>query len=119
MDPERVVVVSFVLGAAAVLGFTSVPAEALLLVLAAIAGYGAVGTQTLINGWVTRSYPPHARTTGIGWSLGVGRLGGITGPTVTGLIVAATGAGAGAFWLFAAVGVIGAAPASGVRVKQN
>ncbi|MGO1286159.1 MAG: MFS transporter [Brachybacterium sp.] len=117
--PKRVVVVSFVLGAAAVLGFTSVPAEALLLVLAAIAGYGAVGTQTLINGWVTRSYPPHARTTGIGWSLGVGRLGGITGPTVTGLIVAATGAGAGAFWLFAAVGVIGAALASGVRVKQN
>ncbi len=106
--PRRVVIVSFLAGAIAVGAFSLVSAEALLLTLAAIAGYGAVGTQTLINGWVTRAYPPEARTTGIGWSLGIGRLGGITGPVLTGAIVAATGGGSAAFWLFAGVGVIGA-----------
>lgn len=110
--PRRVVIISFLAGALAVAAFTLVSAEAALLALAAVAGYGAVGTQTLINGWVTRSYPPEARTTGIGWSLGIGRLGGIIGPSLTGIIVAATGGGTAAFLLFAGVGVLGAALAT-------
>ena len=84
----------------------------------AFAGYGAVATQTLINGWVTRSYPATARTTGVGWSLGIGRIGGIVGPSVTGAIVSATGGGTAAFLLFAAVGVIGALLAAAVNQRQ-
>jgi len=91
-----------------VLCFASVDTNALLLTLAAFAGYGAVATQTLINGWVTRSYPGAARTTGVGWSLGIGRIGGIVGPSVTGWIVSTTGGGTAAFVLFAAIGVVGA-----------
>ncbi len=103
-----VVTASFVVGAVAVLCFAGVDGTAPLLILAAFAGYGAVATQTLINGWVTRSYPAEARTTGVGWSLGIGRLGGIVGPSVTGWIVSVTSGGTAAFLLFAAVGVVGA-----------
>jgi AAHS family 4-hydroxybenzoate transporter-like MFS transporter len=34
-------------------------------------------------------YPTHIRSTGIGWGLGVGRLGGATGPLAAGALVAA------------------------------
>ncbi|MGO3481697.1 MFS transporter, partial [Corynebacterium variabile] len=110
-----VVTASFLVGALAVLAFSGADGTALLLVLAAVAGYGAVATQTLINGWVTRSYPAQARTTGVGWSLGIGRIGGIVGPSVTGWIVSATSGGTAAFLLFAAVGVVGALVAGAVR----
>jgi AAHS family benzoate transporter-like MFS transporter len=113
-----VVTASFLVGAAAVLCFAGADSTALLLTLAAFAGYGAVATQTLINGWVTRSYPATARTTGVGWSLGIGRIGGIVGPSVTGAIVSATGGGTAAFLLFAAVGVIGALLAAAVNQRQ-
>lgn len=110
-----VVTASFLVGALSVLAFSGADGTTLLLVLAALAGYGAVATQTLINGWVTRSYPAEARTTGVGWSLGIGRLGGIVGPSVTGWIVSATSGGTSAFLLFAAVGVVGAVVAGAVR----
>ncbi|AGP29896.1 MFS transporter [Corynebacterium terpenotabidum] len=112
---KTVVTASFLVGAVAVLCFAGAHGTAVLLVLAAFAGYGAVATQTLINGWVTRSYPAEARTTGVGWSLGIGRIGGILGPSVTGWIVSATAGGTAAFLLFAAVGVVGAVVAATVR----
>lgn len=110
-----VVAVSFLLGSAGVVAFAFTTAPDVLLALAAVTGYGAVATQTLINGWVTRHYPPQARTTGIGWSLGIGRLGAIAGPAVTGFIVAATGGGQMAFILFACLAALGAVLASQVR----
>ncbi|WP_370624969.1 MFS transporter [Corynebacterium sp. TAE3-ERU12] len=110
-----VVCASFLLGSAGVVAFAFTAAPDLLLALAAVTGYGAVATQTLINGWVTRHYPPEARTTGIGWSLGIGRLGAIAGPAVTGFIVAATGGGQMAFILFACLAAVGAVLASQVR----
>ena len=106
-QPRTVVTLSFIIGAVAVAALTFVTSEVFLLMVAALAGYGAVGTQTLINGWVTRSYPVHVRTTGIGWSLGVGRLGAISGPLITGAVLTATGGGAAAFLTFAGVGAIG------------
>lgn len=107
-ESRPVVLASFLLGAAGVVAFSAGSSAGVMLVLAAITGYGAVATQTLVNGWSTRYYPPEARTTGIGFSLGVGRVGGIAGPSITGLIVAATGGGAAAFSLFAGVAVVGA-----------
>ncbi|MCZ9309418.1 MFS transporter [Corynebacterium uberis] len=103
-----VVTASFIIGAVAICAFAFVGSTAVLLGIAIFAGYGAVATQTLINGWVTRSYPAAARTTGVGWSLGMGRLGAIIGPWVTGVLVASTGASQAPFLLFAATALVGA-----------
>ncbi|MDR1431788.1 MAG: MFS transporter [Propionibacteriaceae bacterium] len=106
---RRVVAVSFLCGAAAVGVLAGVADEGVMLSAVALAGYGAVGTQTLINGWVTRFYPDRVRATGIGWSLGIGRFGGIAGPFAVGVIEQASGTAAAAFALFAAVALGGAA----------
>jgi AAHS family benzoate transporter-like MFS transporter len=128
---RRVVASSFLCGAAAVavLAVASTEsvlssagvfsAESVLLLAVALAGFGAVGTQTLINGWVTRFYPAHVRATGIGWSLGIGRLGGIAGPFTVGVIEQTTGTTGAAFTLFATIAVAGALLAGWSRSRRG
>ena len=47
-------------------------------------------------------YPPALRSTGVGWALGLGRLGGIAGPLVIGALLGA-GVGPSSIFYFAAV----------------
>jgi MFS transporter, AAHS family, 4-hydroxybenzoate transporter len=51
------------------------------------AGGGFVGSQLGLNGFTASIYPVATRSTGIGWALGVGRLGGIAGPIVGGALL--------------------------------
>jgi MFS transporter, AAHS family, 4-hydroxybenzoate transporter len=53
-----------------------------------LVGIGVVGAQIGINAVASTLYPTGLRSTGIGWALGVGRLGSILGPTVGGLLLA-------------------------------
>ncbi|QGU08011.1 4-hydroxybenzoate transporter PcaK [Corynebacterium occultum] len=114
-----VVAASFLLGAVAVGAFAFLRGESTLLLCAALAGYGAVGTQTLINSWATAAYPEAARVAGVGWALGAGRLGGILGPTLTGMVIALGFTQTGPFLLFCVVAVVGAVLASGLRPPKQ
>jgi MFS transporter, AAHS family, 4-hydroxybenzoate transporter len=58
-----------------------------LMVTAFLAGFFVIGTQTAANGVSSLIYPPSIRATGVGWALGIGRLGAIAGPTIGGLLV--------------------------------
>jgi AAHS family 4-hydroxybenzoate transporter-like MFS transporter len=49
-----------------------------------IAGFCVVGGQPAINALAATYYPTSLRSTGIGWAVGVGRLGSIVGPVVGG-----------------------------------
>ena len=46
-----------------------------------------MGCQFGLNAMASASYDVHARTTGLGWALAVGRLGAIIGPIVVGAAV--------------------------------
>lgn len=48
-------------------------------------------------------YPTDIRSTGLGWALGVGRLGGIAGPAVAGMLIGAHWLPASLFYLAAAM----------------
>ncbi|USQ97348.1 MFS transporter [Caulobacter sp. RL271] len=61
----------------------------LLLVGAALAGFGVVGAQIGCNALAASVYPTAIRATGVGWSLGVGRIGAIAGPLAGGMMLAA------------------------------
>lgn len=91
---ERIVICgAFIIATASLLLFLTHPSVGPLLVLAAVAGFGA-NTQTLVNAFVGGYYPAAARATALGWALAVGRIGGIIGPTYGGLIVTAVQNGA-------------------------
>jgi AAHS family 4-hydroxybenzoate transporter-like MFS transporter len=60
----------------------------LLFVIVFIAGWCVVGGQPGINALSATFYPTYLRSTGVGAGLGVGRVGAIVGPYVTGELLA-------------------------------
>ena len=58
-----------------------------LFVSAFAAGFCVVGGQPAVNALAANYYPTRLRSTGIGWSLGVGRIGSIIGPVVGGVLI--------------------------------
>lgn len=52
-----------------------------------IAGFCIVGGQPAVNALAASYYPTTLRSTGIGWSLGVGRIGSIIGPVLGGELI--------------------------------
>ena len=52
------------------------------------AGAAMIGSQLGANAMVAALYPARIRSTGIGWALGIGRLGGIAGPAIGGWLLA-------------------------------
>jgi AAHS family 4-hydroxybenzoate transporter-like MFS transporter len=61
----------------------------LTLGIAFMAGFGLIGGQAAANALAAMSYPTELRSTGVGWALGVGRIGSILGPLLgAGLLMA-------------------------------
>ena len=58
-----------------------------LFAVVTVAGLGVVGGQPAVNALAASYYPTSLRSTGIGWSLGVGRVGAILGPTLGGELI--------------------------------
>lgn len=52
------------------------------------AGFCVVGGQVGANAYVSSLYPTAVRSTGIGWALGVGRLGSVVGPMLVTALLA-------------------------------
>ena len=67
----------------AAIGHPSLPFP-LLFVVVFIAGWCVVGGQPGINAFAATYYPTSLRSTGVGWGLGIGRIGAIVGPILGG-----------------------------------
>lgn len=78
------------LGAALFIGVAALGASILPVLLPAVflAGFGVVGAQIGMNAMTAGIYPTAIRATGVGWALGVGRIGAIIGPVAGGLLLA-------------------------------
>jgi MFS transporter, AAHS family, 4-hydroxybenzoate transporter len=73
----------FAVGAIGQLGHSSV----LVTIAIFIAGFGIVGGQIAANALAAGYYPTSVRATGVGWALGMGRVGSIVGPLVGGVLL--------------------------------
>jgi len=60
---------------------------AMLLAAVSITGCCIIGGQPAVNAMAATYYPTALRSTGVGWSLGVGRVGSILGPVVGGELI--------------------------------
>ena len=58
-----------------------------LYTLIAIAGATTIGSQILLYTFVAQYYPTAVRTTAMGWASGIGRIGAIVGPILTGALL--------------------------------
>ena len=88
LGAERVLASSLLMGAICIYAVATVRLpHAWTIVVLFGAGGGFIGSQLGLNGLVASVYPAHLRSTGVGWALGVGRLGGIAGPIVGGALL--------------------------------
>lgn len=80
------------------------------LVMAVIfaTGFCVLGAQLAIAALSAKHYPTHMRSTGVGWSMGIGRIGSVLGPVIAGTLLA-YGLGRQGLFLAAAVPAIVAA----------
>jgi AAHS family 4-hydroxybenzoate transporter-like MFS transporter len=85
---RRVLVPAFITAAVAIalIGRAGMPVGLLFAVVAA-AGLCIVGGQPAVNALAGTYYPTALRSTGIGWSLGIGRVGSIVGPVLGGVLI--------------------------------
>ena len=67
-------------------GFLTAPSIPLLAIIA-LGGACAVGAQCGANALTTSLYPTSIRATGVGWALGIGRIGSVVGPVVGGVLI--------------------------------
>jgi MFS transporter, AAHS family, 4-hydroxybenzoate transporter len=89
----------------------------LLIISAAVAGFCIVGAQGVANAFAGNYYPAAIRATGVGWALGIGRFGSITGPLVGGILISLQVTTPTLFALFAIPAILAAV--SAILVKRS
>ncbi|MDQ1052788.1 AAHS family benzoate transporter-like MFS transporter [Arthrobacter sp. SORGH_AS 212] len=78
----------------------------LLNALVFVTGVFVFSAQVLVYAWVSQLFPARLRATALGFAAGVGRVGAIAGPAVTGGLVAAGIAYPWGVYAFAAAGAL-------------
>lgn len=87
--PERALALHFAAGIVfiALIALVALPYVALMVVVF-LSGMTIIGSQTGANATAGALYPARMRTSGIGWALGIGRLGGIAAAPLGGFLLA-------------------------------
>lgn len=107
---SKLATIATFLGAAACIALLSVRMPTgLVYLLVWFSGAAVISLPGLINAYVSKHYPVHVVATALGWSLGIGRLGGIAAPVVIGLLVGSALGSEWNFFVIAIAALIGAA----------
>jgi MFS transporter, AAHS family, 4-hydroxybenzoate transporter len=80
-----------------------------IMAAAAVTGFCVVGGQNGLNAYAGMLYPTFVRSTGVGWALGIGRIGGVLGPLLVGGLFALNWAVSSIFVIAVIPPIIGAA----------
>lgn len=128
-SPQRVVAIGFVVGVVAIglIGFlagtielptaeqvkagetadVAVPMILILLITVALVGVGTSGVQSLIYALAANYYRTNVRAAGVAWTGGFGRLGGVFGPILGGVLAATFGRSLGTiFYVLAGIAFV-------------
>jgi AAHS family 4-hydroxybenzoate transporter-like MFS transporter len=82
--------IEFLLTGGAMVGIALLTRSFVLAILVAlVSGFLIIGTQAGLNAAAAKFYPTPIRSTGVGWALGVGRVGSIVGPMLGGIMLGA------------------------------
>ncbi|GGC96224.1 gentisate transporter [Tersicoccus solisilvae] len=110
------IVAAVLAGVSLVLLITHPSATGVVYLLLVLAGVGTHGTQCLIIAAIASRYPDRLRGTALGWALGVGRIGAVLAPQISGLLLATKGLDPAVnFIVFGVAALVAAALLLGVR----
>jgi AAHS family 4-hydroxybenzoate transporter-like MFS transporter len=91
----------------------------MLAVTIACAGVGIIGGQNASHALSSEFYPTHIRSTGVGWALGIGRIGSIVGPVLGGLLLTQNTPMRDVFWAALIPALIAAAAAATIAAIKR
>ncbi|HEY5878951.1 MAG TPA: MFS transporter, partial [Nakamurella sp.] len=104
----KFVITAFLLIGAVFIAALTIPVPLwVLLIFVALAGMGTSGTQILLFGFVANYYRTNVRAAGVAWCAGFGRLGGIGGPVIGGIMIGAAMGVTQIFLILAGVALVG------------
>ena len=87
--PERALAANYAIGILFIAAIALFAMPYLMLVIVIfLSGLAIIGSQTGANAACGKLYPARMRTSGLGWALGIGRLGGIAAPVLGGWLLA-------------------------------
>jgi len=115
---KKVLIPMYISGAIALtlLGFGGGEVWVFLLIM--IAGAATIGSQNIVQAYVSQYYPAFIRSTALGTSSGVGRIGGMMGPILGGVLLGMTLPNYQYFLAFAIPGFIAAIAITFVPSKK-
>ncbi len=91
----------------------------LLAIGISCAGLGIIGGQNASHALSADFYPTRIRSTGVGWALGIGRIGSIVGPILGGQLLTPGTAMRQVFWAAAVPALIATAAAAGIAFVRR
>ncbi len=95
---------------------TSVP----LLITAMLAsGVGIIGGQNGSHALSSDYYPTAIRATGVGWALGIGRVGSIVGPLIGGYLLTQAGGPRQVLWMACIPALIATVAAAAIAIVES
>jgi MFS transporter, AAHS family, 4-hydroxybenzoate transporter len=87
--PFHVAALGYTLAASLLLGLGKFGSSYVaIMVVNSLLYFFLIGDQNIVNAMAGQLYPPKIRATGTGWGIGIGRIGGILGPSIAGLLLA-------------------------------
>jgi AAHS family benzoate transporter-like MFS transporter len=107
LGPKPVVAICFLIGGVFIALMTLSLPLPVRLVFVAIVGLGTTGTSILIYGLVANQFPTKMRAAAVAWAAGFGRLGGISGPLLGGLVLTAGLSVNSIFYILTGLAVLG------------
>ncbi len=107
LGPKPVVAVCFLIGGVFIALMTLSLPLPVRLAFVAIVGLGTTGTSILIYGLVANQFPTKMRGAAVAWAAGFGRLGGISGPLLGGLVLTAGLSVNSIFYILTGLAVLG------------
>ena len=91
-----------------------------LLITAMLAsGVGIIGGQNGSHALTSEYYPTAIRATGVGWALGIGRIGSIVGPLIGGYLLTRSGGPRQVLWMACIPAIVAAIAAAAIAVIHN
>jgi AAHS family 4-hydroxybenzoate transporter-like MFS transporter len=95
---------------------SSVP---LLAAAVLAAGAGIIGGQSASHALCSECYQTSIRSTGVGWALGIGRIGSIVGPLVGGYLLATGGGAEHVIWMASIPTLVAAIAAATLGLRTD
>jgi MFS transporter, AAHS family, 4-hydroxybenzoate transporter len=85
--PFRILVAEFGLSGLLIASMAGTNSWPMVVMLSFLLGFLVTGAQAGLNVLAAQFYPTSIRSTGVGWALGLGRIGSIVGPLLAGMLL--------------------------------